>query len=73
MPKIQNMHLANKLAGISTEMVQFDGDGIGEINSTELHAELLTLAGFFPVEEPKVVEIALEDKVDSKAKKTIKK
>lgn len=73
MPKIQNMHLANKLAGISTEMVQFDGNGIGEINSTELHAELLTLAGFFPVEEPKVVEIALEDKVDSKAKKTIKK
>lgn len=74
MPKIQNLRLANTLAGISTETVQFDNDGIGEISSPELHAELLTLHGFFAVEEPVVEEIEVEEPVDTKSvKKTTKK
>jgi hypothetical protein len=66
-------------------MVQFDHEGIGHIESEELHAELLTLANFFPVEEKeskpegKKIEITLEEYVDDlkveepKAKKTTKK
>jgi hypothetical protein len=69
MPKIQNLRLANMLAGVSTETVQFDHEGIGHIESPELHAELLTLANFFPVEEPKVEE----PKEEPVVKKTTKK
>jgi hypothetical protein len=49
--KVRNIFLANQLALVSVERVQFDADGVGEIQSEELYNELLTLANFFAVGE----------------------
>ena len=51
MVKILNLTLRNTLAHLSHESVQFDEQGVGEVQSEELYKELLQLTNFFPVAE----------------------
>jgi uncharacterized protein YcfJ len=68
MPKIRNINLANTIAGISTEMVKFDKDGIGEVSSQEVYEQALKIANFFEV-EPTKEEIKAEEEEANKVAK----
>lgn len=49
--KVKNERLANMVVGVSTENVQFDVNGIGEIKCENIYKLALELPGFYPVIE----------------------
>jgi hypothetical protein len=59
--KVLNVLLKNSTAVISSELVDFDAEGIGEIISPEIYAEICTLPNFFAVKEESKEE---DDKKD---------
>jgi hypothetical protein len=65
--KVLNIRLAGKLVGISTETVQFDGQGVGEIQSESIYNEVLQLNNFFPVQDDSEEKARLEAEAKAKA------
>jgi len=52
---IKNLLFAGKTVAISSENVQFNGEGVGEVQSDELAYSVLKLKGFERVEDEPVV------------------
>lgn len=49
--KIVNINLINMKVALSSEFVDFDENGVGEIKSEEVYNEALKLGNFFPYNE----------------------
>jgi hypothetical protein len=69
--KVSNPTLAGKKVAISTEEVQFDELGVGEIQSEEIYTSVLSLANFHAYEKSeaeKAAEAAAAKEAEEKAK-----
>lgn len=70
MPKIRNLRLKGLRSITAQGVIQFDNNGIAEINDRELYLALLKIPGFEPVEEakdlPKSEPIEAFSSIDSK-------
>lgn len=53
--KIRNVNFAGKTVAVSEEVVTFDKDGIGELESEHIYSNVLNLRNFSAVEDSKEV------------------